>query len=202
MLNAEALKIAMDVMEILKPACSRMEVKGSISRLAAHVKDIEILAIPDLTPLPLPKPEFGNPNPIIHKTKLDELIYSMRYKKEGESAPWLLGKNGDKYKQIWLYHHSLAVDLFLVTPPAQWGVQAVIRTGPADFSHWMVTTRSQGGALLDEYIVQDGVVGKRVRSSKGYAREGAISMPEEVDFFRLCGMDWVEPCLRVARWKR
>jgi len=54
----------------------------------------------------------------------------------------------------------------------------------------------------DEYIVADGAVGQRVRGDKGDGRQGVIPMPEEIDFFRLCGMEWIEPSERVARWKR
>jgi hypothetical protein len=64
----------------------------------------------------------------------------------------------------------------------------------------MVTRKSRGGALPDEYIVADGAVGQRVRTDKGEIRQGIISMPEEIDFFSLCGMDWIEPSQRIARW--
>lgn len=201
MLNADALKIALDVIEILKPGCIRIEVKGSICRASPNVNDIEILAIPDLTPLPLPRAEIGKPMPIIHKTKVDEIVYCMKKKSEGGNEPWTLEKSGDKYKRFYVRDHKISVDLFLVTPPAQWGVQSVIRTGPSDFSHWMVTRESQGGALPDAYIVEGGCVGQRVVGSKGgFARMGEFSMPEEVDFFKLCGMEWIEPRRRMAEW--
>jgi hypothetical protein len=120
---------------------------------------------------------------------------------QGEEA-LVFKKSGDRYKQLWLKYAGIAVDLFLVLPPAQWGVQAVIRTGPAEFSHWMVTKKSKGGALPDGYIVEDGVVGKRVFSLKGEVRGNAISMPEEIDFLNFCGLGWIEPKDRVARWQR
>jgi DNA polymerase/3'-5' exonuclease PolX len=113
-----------------------------------------------------------------------------------------LRASGDKYKKIWLKKENIQIDLFLVTPPAEWGVQSVIRTGPSDFSHWMVTRKSRGGALPDNYIVADGAVGIRTRSDKGDGRQGIISTPEEIDFFSLCGMDWIEPSQRVARWTK
>jgi len=197
MLNSDALKIALDLIEILKPGCLRIEVKGSICRLAAHVKDIEILAIPDLTPLPPPKLEFGKLNQVIHKTRLDKIVHELK-----ETGLIHYIKGADKYKRFYWKEPYIAVDLFLVTPPAQWGVLSVIRTGPGDFSHWMVTRKSQGGALPDDYIVEDGVVGKRLRGVKGYTRASEISMPEEMDFFRLCEMEYLEPSQRSARWTR
>jgi len=167
--------------------------------MKAEPKDIEILAIPDLMPPPRNKIEFGKPIPKVYKTGLDFLIDEMI-----KSDVCYLKAGGDKYKKIWLKKESIQVDLFLVTPPAEWGVQSVIRTGPADFSHWMVTRKSIGGALPDEYIVADGAVGKRERP-RGFTndlRSGVIPMPEEIDFFKLCGMEWIEPCQRVARWTR
>ena len=201
MLNADAFEIALDVIEILKPGCVRIEVKGSIIRLASHVKDIDILAMPDLTPLPLPKPEFGKLIPPVHKTVLDRILWTHRVKEEGGEGLWYLS-GSDHKKALGLVKNDIKVELWLVTPPAQWGVLSMLRTGPKDFSHWMVTRKSMGGGLPDEYICQDGVIGRRTRNSYGYAREGEIPMPEEADFFDLCGMKWTEPCLRLAKWRK
>jgi hypothetical protein len=66
----------------------------------------------------------------------------------------------------------------------------------------MVTRKSKGGALPNEYIVADGAVGNRVRADKGDGRQGVLPMPEEIDFFKLCGLEWVEPSQRVARWTK
>lgn len=193
--HANALKIAQELVDLFEPVCVRIEIKGSICRMKAEPKDIEILAVPDLTPPEIGKIEFGKPIPKVYKTHLDALLAEMV-----DSNAWYLKASGDKYKKIWLNNEHIQVDLFLVTPPAEWGVQSVIRTGPSDFSHWMVTRKSKGGALPDEYIVADGAVGQRVRGDKGDGRQGVIPMPEEIDFFSLCGMKWIEPSQRVARW--
>ncbi len=197
MLYKNALRIAEQWVEYFRPACTRIEIKGSVLRRKAEPKDIEILAIPDLTPPPSSKIEFGKPIPKKYKTCLDKLIDAMI-----ETDICYLRASGEKYKKIWLLKDYIQIDLFLVTPPAQWGVQSVIRTGPSDFSHWMVTKKSRGGALPDEYIVEGGAVGQRVRGDKGDGRQGVIPMPEEIDFFKLCGMEWIEPIQRGARWKR
>ncbi len=195
--HADALRIAESCVERFRPACVRIEIKGSICRGKAEPKDIEILAVPDLTVPARAKVEFGKPIPRVYKTRLVEIIAEMVDEKICH-----LRAGGDKYKKLWLLKELIQVDLFLVTPPAEWGVLSVIRTGPSDFSHWMVTRKSIGGALPDELIVEDGAVGKRVKTDKGDKREGVISTPEERDFFRLCGMEWIEPSERVARWKR
>lgn len=203
MLNADALKVAHDVIEILKPACLRIEVMGSIRRLASHVKDIDILAVPDLTvPAPLPL-EFGKPVPPVHKTMLDRILWEHSCRNENPVGKWkLTGSDFTRTKRELYVNVNIKIEIWQVFPPEQWGVKAVIRTGPSDFSHWMVTTRSKGGALPDEYIVEDSVVGKRVRGSSGFKREGEITMPEEIDFFKLCGLNYIEPHERIAKWRK
>jgi len=197
MRHADALMVAEGFVERLRPVCTRIEIKGSLCRLKAEVKDIDILAIPDLSPLPRPRAEFGKPIPKVYKTALDKLLEEM-----AAEEVMVFKKGGDRYKQLWLKHAGIAVELWLVLPPAQWGVQAVIRTGPAEFGHWMVTRKSKGGALPDQFIVADGVVGERVFSLKGEVRRGEIPMPEEIDFLSFCDLNWIEPKDRVARWKK
>lgn len=183
---ADALRIAEYYVEWFRPACKRIEIKGSICRGKAEPKDIEILAVPDVTVLPRARVEFGKPIPKVYKTRLDEMIAEMV-----DKDICFLKANGDKLKKIWLLKELIQIDLFLVTPPAEWGVLSVIRTGPSDFSHWMVTRKSIGGALPDSVQVKDGAVWL------GYSK---YDMPEEVNFFKLCGMEYVEPSQRAARW--
>ncbi len=202
MKHADALKIAEELVERLRPACTRIEIAGSVRRGKAKVKDIEIVAVPDLTPVPRPRAEFGKPIPQWNKTKLDVILMEMFLDGVVEFE-----KNGEKYKKLRIFKGKDSIaynlcDLFLVTPPAEWGVQMVIRTGPADFSHWCVTRKSQGGALPDDLIVEDGAVGPRVRGDKGDARHGVILTPEESDFLKVLGLGWIEPGEREARWSR
>ena len=190
-----ALKVAEALLDHLQPACSRIEIKGSIARLKPEPKDIELLAIPVPGKVTSGRPEFGKPLPKIYPSLLDKLLDEMEQRDE-----LYFEKDGPRYKQLWLKYAGIAVDLFLVLPPAQWGVQAVIRTGPAEFGHWMVTRKCKGGALPDDYLVEGGVVGERVRTEKGDARQGEIPMPEEIDFLRFCGLDWIEPKDRRPQW--
>jgi DNA polymerase/3'-5' exonuclease PolX len=208
MKHADALLIAQGLVERLAPACTRIEIAGSIRRGMSEVKDVEIVAIPDLTPLPPPRPMFGQPRPQWHKTALDKLVFEMCL--EGWMRP---EKSGEKYKKLIVdpehfgidlgfMRNKINLDLFLVTPPAEWGVQMVIRTGPADFSHWCVTRIKVGGGLPNHLIVEDGAVGDRVATDKGEARRGIIPMPEEIDFLNILGLGWIEPGEREARWRK
>ncbi|MFZ5856757.1 MAG: hypothetical protein ACOYZ6_08000 [Chloroflexota bacterium] len=214
MKHADALKIAEELVERLRPACTRIEIAGSVRRGKPEVKDIEIVAIPDLVPVPRERPEFGKPIPKVYKTKLDAILEKMfqeeiiRREKDGEKYKKLLvdpqefGVEGEPYGGSENLIHPVKVDLFLVTPPAEWGVQMVIRTGPADFSHWCVTRRRNGGALPNMYRVQDAAVWIGDREEKNPDLSTKLSMPEEIDFLRFLGLDWIEPGEREARWTR
>lgn len=197
MILKQAKNIADEMIERLRPTCERIEIAGSVRREKTEPNDIEIVAIPILK---APRPEFGERE--IFKTSLDRLLARMR---RGGLIEVI--KGGEKYKQFWKMNggvHVIKIDLFLVTPPAQWGVIDVIRTGPDDFSHWMVTQRHKGGALVDGFRVQEGIVlrGEEKTPHVILPLDGSLMpMPEEIDFFRFCGLEWIEPSKRQAEWR-
>jgi hypothetical protein len=71
----------------------------------------------------------------------------------------------------------------------------LIRTGPAEFSHWIVTPRMRGGGLPNGYCVVDG----RVVSNNNH---DYIPCAEEIDFLRFCRLAWIEPSQRRPMWMR
>ena len=198
MLHADALTIAQEWVDALKGDCLRIEIVGSVRRGVAEVKDIELVCIPEPR---RPSAEFGVK---VFNTLLDKSLYFL----EKNSCLEMI-KGGDKYKQFWILKeggvHVIKLDLFLVTPPAQWGVLMVIRTGPAEFSRWCVTHESKGGALPDGYCVAQGAVWRVDQVDvKGVPFEGESpkSMPEEEDFLNFLNILRQEPRERVARWER
>lgn len=156
------------LVEMLRPACQRIEIAGSLRRKKPYCSDIEIVAIP--------KPVlnlFGEPS---EQTELDSLL---------DSFPLTFTKRGRKMQQFWFDGTSAPfyVDLFL--PDADtWGVVYMMRTGSPDFSKKMVTRQSWGGYKPDIYEVDDARVW----------RDGvALSTPEEEILFDLWGMKWITP---------
>ena len=124
----KALSIAETLVAELTPACKRIEIAGSIRRQKPDVGDIEIVAIPDLRP---PRPAFGYP---IFPTRLDAILANLSI--VDDDILIHLNMNGSKFKQFWVSYDGgqtwiFKVDLFLITPPADWGVLYLIRTGPA-----------------------------------------------------------------------
>jgi len=188
----KVLPIAERLVDLLQPGCNRIEIAGGLRRLKPDPHDIEIVAIPDLRP---PHLIFGNP---VYPTILDKLLASLA---RGDEDDLLihLGLNGPKFKQFAIsqdcgQHWIISLDLFLVTPPADWGVLYLIRTGPADFSHWIVTQKNCWGGLPNGYRVEDGRI---LSSSNEY-----IPCPEEIDFLKFCHLDWIEPSQRHPMWQR
>jgi len=166
----EAYDIALYLKTCLSPCCERVEIAGSIRRLkATGVKDIEIVAAPSyMDRLDL----FGN---VVETVSMLDFM-------DWEHLGHVI-KGGDRYKQVALIA-GINLDLFIVLPPAQWGVIMTIRTGPAAFSKRVVTQKCKGGLMLDGSYVRDGAV---------YCKGELIKMDEEVDFFNYLGMRYILP---------
>ena len=164
---AEAEQIAMQVRADLLPYCQRIETAGSIRRHKLEVGDIEIVCMPKLIE---ERNLFGE---ILQcRNELEDKIGEMTLK------GWRFIKNGNRFKQL-VFHNGISLDLFICLPPAQWGVLFAIRTGPRDFSTWIVTQRNKGGALPSNLHVKNGVV---------WHGSKALCTPEEDDFLGLCGL--------------
>lgn len=179
MLWENANDIARKIHEQLVPYCVRLGVAGSLRRNKPEVKDIEIVCLPKNKPL---VDLFGFET--AHYPLLDYLRGEFARDKEKV-------KGEEKYFQFWLKHEEIALDLFIVTPPAQWGVIYTIRTGPAEFSQWAVT--SGFGGLPADCRVKDGGV---------YRGETLLEMPDEKDFLNFIGVGELAPDKRTARWNR
>lgn len=191
---ADARKIAENIAFWLAPHCLRPPVVvGSVRRGKPDVKDCEILVYPNPAP---PRPEFGQP---IYRTALDKCLAMIEH--EGTLRRT---KGGEVYRQYEIRTRLWGVealtpfklDLYIVTDPATWGVQMVVRTGPAEFSNWVVTNRSHNGALPDGYKIQDGW---RVTRQDGNT---VYPMLEEQDFLDFLGLGWIDPAARFPNWAK
>lgn len=184
----EAQGAAERLVEALRPGCDRIEIAGSIRRGKPEVKDIEIVAIPHME-IEDSGDLWGTP---IENDWLDKLVYLMRqtgdlrlravenHRKDGRIE--ISHRDGAAYKA--LEYEGIPVDLFIVRPPADWGVIFTIRTGPAEWSHRLVTD-------CQKYL-------RRVEGGRLIAAGRHVPCPEEQDFFRAIGQRWVEPHERSA----
>lgn len=120
----EAQPLAVQIWELLKPHCFEgfCKVAGSIRRQKPEVKDMEIVCVPLTTTVP-------------------DGFFATKEMRSGEfvSALETIGQRikGDplegKYCQYEMYLHGINVDVFMVEK-SNFGMQYLIRTGPADFS--------------------------------------------------------------------
>jgi len=199
----DAMRIAEEWDGLLEPVCKRRLIVGSVRRRRQDVHDIEFWCDPLTTP---PVPVFGDLHTFA--TPLDKLLY----KKECEGLIRKV-KAGPNYKKfnLNLEHYGLVplndfhLELYVLTPPRQWGVGAVIRTGPGNpednFSKWCVKNQAFGGGLPDGYKVKHLAVWNRDQlDSKDEPLKGEqpLIMPEESDFLSFLGLDWIEPQYRHA----
>jgi len=169
-----ALVAARQIVKIISPACSRVEIAGSIRREKDEVSDIEIVAIPNYTP-----DLFGNQ--FYSAAIVSEILRGNGFE---------FNKNGENYKKFFYVSYQIWVDLFLTTPE-QWGIIYMIRTGSADFSHKMVTSKQQGGYMPSNYRVDSGRVWH-------VADKEPFKTPEEKDIFDLWGLKFIEPKNRTG----
>ena len=172
----EALAIAQCLLERLRPACERIELAGSLRRQRPQIGDIEIVAIPRLRSAGL----FDD----TQESMLDEAVLTC--------GATRFSKSGARFRQF--EFGGMNVDLFIQPDPATWGMNFMIRTGSADFSHWMVTDRHHGGAL-PSYL--------RVKGARIWYGDKMLDTPEETDVFRLVGPAWIPPTEReFGLWRR
>jgi DNA polymerase/3'-5' exonuclease PolX len=188
-----AQEIAAAIVVLLRPACERIEVAGSIRRRRPEVGDVEIVAEPRLVSCDF----FGS----VEHSLLDDLLAGLVQ----EGALVQGEKDGPKFKQYRIPLVNLGLDLFVVTPPATWGVIFAIRTGSADFSRMLVTrARQMGMRVADGALYELRKLSQTEQASAGAMdiahfrrymayRLKPVPTPEEEDFFAALGLEWVAP---------
>ena len=173
---AKAKNLADEVIMSLGDSCIRAHIAGSIRREKENVKDIEIVAI---------------------VKDYDDLFNALRkhgrFIKPGtpDIIDWPAKKDA-KYLRMFL-NEEVKLDFFIANKE-NWGSLFAMRTGPAVapegeypfvpalFSAWK---RASGGGCMHNCLptMPDG---------------STISVPEEEDFFRVCGVEWLPPRDRTS----
>ena len=199
MTRAQAAFTAGRVITHIAAYCERIQIAGSLRRKSVDVGDVEIVVTPRLG-----ADLFGDTSVNLLDLHIDWLLakgtLTRRLDMNGQQAI------GSKYKR--LSYDGVPVDLFVVIPPAQWGVILAIRTGPAEFSHRLVTSRTAGGWMPPGYRVRDGALQRQRFHVDGYTATGnpdvvtvesvahsieTIDTPEETDLFAAIGRRWIAP---------
>lgn len=185
-LASRARPVAEQIMGHLRPACWRIEIAGSLRREKPTVGDIEIVCVPrmgvDL---------FGQPTSACMVTSvLDQLLIERRLRWRRHDAAsreaFLPGEKPLRAYFLVAHRTGIPVDIFAVRPPAEWGAIFAIRTGPAAFSQSLVVSARRQGLRCERGRLVDPM------------RNTEVHTPEERDFFRACGVQWLEPKERAT----
>lgn len=175
MMLETAILIASDLIKVLKPYCSRIEIAGSIRRKRAEVKDIEIV----LARIPSMLYEF--------KTVIDRYA-SVKGDATGKYTQRLIkiDERGNRiYADIFM---PLAEDYFR---------QLAIRTGPADFSHRVIAAgwNRKGWVGTDRGLRRESECERS--GDKWICKAMDPTLPplwnSEAEFFKWLGLKYLEP---------
>ena len=179
----EAHEVADHLIGLLAASCNRIRIAGSLRRGKQEVHDIELVATPRF--------DFVDGADLWGTTvgvdRLEERVRSLidlgfvrlrdveSHKRDGTTT--IGHRDGDSYKA--LECSGIPVDLFIVRPPAEWGVIFAIRTGPGDWNQRIVTD-------CQKYL-------RRVHGGRVYRNGKPVPCPEEEDFFRAVGQEYLHP---------
>lgn len=209
---SDALRLVDFFKPHFEPVCEPgyCEVAGGTRRNKSFVHDLEFV----LKPLDKKPPlEFGIKPKDQPKTLLDVKLNELA------QAEWIFFQQGaDRNKKYYVNLEKFdlpagdefKLDLWITLPPAQFGVNMAIRTGPNSdnnkFSKWIVTPRSEGGALPNEYRIKHCAVWRVDQFHPGTDAvidgEMPFAMPNEDDFLlNLLGLR-MAPTERHADWGR
>ena len=170
---AEATSVAEDLITLLRPACERIEVAGSVRRNRVLVGDVELLVV---------SKEAPNTSLWLERPPLDARILQLMA--EG-ILNYRLNKNGSRtfgpFNKLLAHIPSgIPIDLFSTTL-ANWGLSLVIRTGPKEFNIKMMTRLKTLGL--------QGHVNQPIQDQNG----DPLPCPTEEILFRLLGWRFLPP---------
>lgn len=176
----DAVLVADALCDILRPACDRIIVAGSVRRLRPTVGDIEILYVPRLINRRRPGDFFAREDvpatdPIIHSMINSGRLARRRNAKGSEVF-------GPLNKLLMHCASGIPVDLFATTPDA-WHNYLVCRTGPAASNIRIAQAATARGWMWNPYGAGF------TRLSDGYIEP----MLSEQAVFHFVGLPWLPP---------
>ena len=157
----------------LMTACNQVSVVGSVRRMKMTVHDLEFLVIPNMIPV---QDLFGKTSEKV--SALDPVFINL-YISWGAK----LVTNGDHLKKV-ILAEGLPLEIN-ISDASRWGVEMVIKTGPADFSKRCVTIKQHGGYLPSNCVIKNGW--------QVYRNGTVIPMPSEEAFLDFLELGWINP---------
>ena len=162
----EAYRIYNSFIIYIQHYCRRISIAGSARRLKPEVGDIEIVCEPK--------------DPRLLRQHIFDLIHRGVLQPGPPNRGCIKPPLGPRYYR--LIYNGYQIDLFAVYPPAEWGVILAIRTGPAEFSRFLMILAKKRG-----YTVRNGAL---------WRGDIKIPTPTEESFFHALGMSYIPPNMR------
>lgn len=170
---SQAREVAEEVVSWLKPACTRLQIVGSVRRERTRVHDVDLLAFPRLEEASQ-RDLFGKAEKV---KPLDELLPRLVLEERLH-----VRSGGDKYKSLVHARTGIPVDLYLASTMTAWWVLTVIRTGSADFNKRLCSIAKRNGMTIH-------ADGRGIERKKGEL----VELHNERGFFHAIGTSWVNP---------
>lgn len=182
----------------------RIAIAGSVRRVVPEVKDVELVLIPRMVPVPVmgqmamlgPSDGVVPPNQQLLPAPLEVL---QRLEDEGrvvaikagthdvERRPGGLDPEG-RYWRLWVPAAEVKIDIFVLTAE-RWGLGLLVRTGPADFGKAVLARWRVVAGLRED---QKASIELRLHNRFG----GVVDTLEEEDVFAACKLLYVAPEFR------
>lgn len=175
--SEDAMPIAKELIEQLRPFVERIEIAGSLRRCKDQVGDIELLFIPRLDTR---QSDMFSTEPVdlAHEQLNHMLASGQLQKRPSETGVCTWGR----LNKLAIHTASgIPVDFFATTPE-NWWVSLVIRTGSKETNLQLTTGAQRKGAKLNAY-------GSGITWSDG-SQTAATS---EQHVFELCGVEYRYP---------
>lgn len=180
--RSEAVTLAWELLGLLSPYCERIEIAGSLRRQRPTVGDIELVCLP----------RFGPASRDLFNEQIEDGVNLLDLECDRLFVEGTFGKRYDKNGRPrwgsglkWATYRDVAVDLFPVISPAQWGVDFLLRTGSAAFSKRLVTPIEQGGWMPRNLYCREGAL---------WTTDGhRLITPTEESVFAFIGRPYIAP---------
>lgn len=148
----EGRKVGMRVVEAMAPGCDRAMIAGSVRRGVAMVKDVEVVYISRVVEEQVDL--FTRGAVMVAERVIFDLVHQGFWQLDD-----VVRRNGPRYKRMVQYMvagegvERVVVELFRAEV-GNWGLQLVLRTGPAEFNKVLVNRF--GGAMPVNMCMRDG----------------------------------------------
>lgn len=176
----EAQNLANTALSLLGDVCLQTAIAGSIRRGKPEVKDVEIVVESAYDHIPNLFGQTGTQSSRLEE-KIAHLLATGKVTLDTKTK-----RNGPKYKRLRLPGHEAVVELFIANA-ANWGNILAIRTGDADFSHALVTSRLYGGLMPSDLKQKDGTLWRGSQPIECFTEDdfffqlGIFNVPDPTD---------------------